>query len=85
MSGGCRRGGLVAQRQGFGGVVGEEGDLGEGTDRVSLSGQVQHVEGYAPGAWWDRRVVSADRVVNPNGTASTLVDSPSTVCGWKRH
>ncbi len=27
---------------------------------VSLSSNVQHVVGYAPGAWWDRRIVSAD-------------------------
>jgi hypothetical protein len=33
--------------------------LGEGTNAVSLSSQIQHVVGYSPGAWWDRRVVSA--------------------------
>ncbi len=33
--------------------------LGENTNAVSLSSQIQHVVGYAPGAWWDRRVVSA--------------------------
>ncbi|GLC27950.1 SusC/RagA family TonB-linked outer membrane protein [Roseisolibacter agri] len=27
---------------------------------VSLTSNVQHVVGYAPGAWWDRRIVSAD-------------------------
>ena len=32
-----------------------------GTDSVvSLSSVIQHVVGYAPGAWWDRRVVSAE-------------------------
>ena len=34
--------------------------LGPNTDRVSLSSNIQHVTGYAPGAWWDRRIVSAD-------------------------
>ena len=34
--------------------------LGEGTRVVSLSSNIQHVVGYAPGAWWDRRIVSAD-------------------------
>lgn len=33
--------------------------LGAGTDFVSLSSNVAHRVGYAPGAWWDRRVVSA--------------------------
>ena len=27
---------------------------------VSLSSNIQHVVGYAPGAWWDRRIVKAD-------------------------
>ncbi len=34
--------------------------LGPTTDVVSLSAQIQHVVGYAPGAWWDRRLVSAE-------------------------
>jgi TonB-linked SusC/RagA family outer membrane protein len=34
--------------------------LGEGTSAVSLSSNIQHVVGYAPGAWWDRRIVAAD-------------------------
>ncbi len=34
--------------------------LGPTTDVVSLSAQIQHVVGHAPGAWWDRRLVSAD-------------------------
>ena len=49
-------------------------DLGEGNDRISLSGQVQHVEGYAPGAWWDRRVVSATKTVDPATGAVTVAD-----------
>ncbi len=34
--------------------------LGPNTNVVSLSSNIQHVTGYAPGAWWDRRIVSAD-------------------------
>src|SRR5688500_12016460 len=45
-------------------------DLGEGTDRISLSSQIQHVEGYAPGAWWDRRLVSATKTVNPDNSVT---------------
>jgi TonB-dependent SusC/RagA subfamily outer membrane receptor len=45
-------------------------DLGAGTNLISVTGQVQHVVGYAPGAWWDRRVVSADR--NAAGQATNL-------------
>jgi TonB-linked SusC/RagA family outer membrane protein len=37
----------------------EIGSLGPGTNLVSLSSNIQHVVGYAPGAWWDRRIVSA--------------------------
>jgi TonB-linked SusC/RagA family outer membrane protein len=38
---------------------------------VSVTAQVQHVVGYAPGAWWDRRVVAADK--NPaTGAVSNL-------------
>jgi TonB-linked SusC/RagA family outer membrane protein len=33
--------------------------LGPNTNLVSVSGQVQHVVDHAPGAWWDRRIVSA--------------------------
>ena len=47
-------------------------DLGEGTTAVSVSSQIQHVVGYAPGAWWDRRVVSgaynADSNTVPNAS-----------------
>lgn len=35
-------------------------DLGPGTDVVSVTSNVEHHVGYAPGAWWDRRIVSAD-------------------------
>lgn len=38
-------------------------DMG-GNEVVSLSGQIQHVVGYAPGAWWDRKVVKADKDAN---------------------
>lgn len=34
--------------------------LGGTTDFVSLSSNIGHKVGYAPGAWWDRRIVSAD-------------------------
>lgn len=55
--------------------------LGAGTKVVSLSSNIQHVVGYAPGAWWDRRIVSADydaatkRATNllcDNGTGGTV-------------
>jgi hypothetical protein len=46
-------------------------DLGS-TEFVSVSGQIAHAKGFAPGAWWDRRVVSGtyDPVTRtvPNGT-----------------
>ncbi len=38
----------------------EIASLGPGTDVVSLSSNIEHHVGYAPGAWWDRRIVSAD-------------------------
>ena len=44
--------------------------LGGDAQLVSVSNVIQHVVGYAPGAWWDRRVVSADKTVNPNGTVT---------------
>jgi TonB-linked SusC/RagA family outer membrane protein len=31
-----------------------------GNQRINLSATEQHVVGYAPGAWWDRRLVSAE-------------------------
>ncbi len=48
------------------------GLAGDSVPFISLSGQVGHAVGYAPGAWWDRRVVSgtydpATRTV-PNAT-----------------
>lgn len=36
----------------------EIASLANGASSISLSPQIQHVVGYAPGAWWDRRVVS---------------------------
>ncbi|HEX6629497.1 MAG TPA: SusC/RagA family TonB-linked outer membrane protein [Gemmatimonadaceae bacterium] len=46
--------------------------LGE-NDRISLSSQIQHVVGYAPGAWWDRKVVSATKNVAADGSV-TITD-----------
>lgn len=40
-------------------------------DRVSVSSVIQHVVGYAPGAWWDRRVVSAEKDANNRVIASS--------------
>jgi TonB-linked SusC/RagA family outer membrane protein len=34
--------------------------LGGGTNVVAVTSNVQHVVGYSPGAWWDKRIVSAD-------------------------
>jgi hypothetical protein len=42
-------------------------------DRVSLSSTIQHVVGYAPGAWWDRRVVSAQKDANNTVVAASLM------------
>ncbi|MFN2567242.1 MAG: SusC/RagA family TonB-linked outer membrane protein, partial [Gemmatimonadaceae bacterium] len=47
--------------------------LGGGIERVSLSSVVQHVVGYAPGAWWDRRVVSAEKGANNVVITSSLM------------
>jgi TonB-linked SusC/RagA family outer membrane protein len=41
------------------------------TDTVSLSSSIAHVVGYAPGAWWDRRVVSAQVDANNRIVASS--------------
>jgi TonB-linked SusC/RagA family outer membrane protein len=49
--------------------------LGEDTERISLSGQIQHVVGYAPGAWWDRRVVAATK-----DPVTGLVDETTLMC-----
>jgi TonB-linked SusC/RagA family outer membrane protein len=40
---------------------------------VSLSSSIQHVVGYAPGAWWDRRVVSAEKDANNRVIQSSLM------------
>ncbi len=66
--------------------------LGSTTDIVSLSAQIQHVVGYAPGAWWDRRLVSADfdaasgRAVNiqcddGNGGSIACANAPRVFLG----
>lgn len=38
----------------------EIASLGPNTNVISLTSNVQHVVGYAPGAWWDRKIVKAD-------------------------
>ena len=43
--------------------------LGGSTNFVSLSSNIGHRVGYAPGAWWDRRIVSAD--YNPTTRRAT--------------
>ena len=48
--------------------------LGEGTNAVSVTSNVQHVVGYAPGAWWDRRIVSADYNATTKRTSNLLCD-----------
>ena len=48
--------------------------LGEATQAVSLSSNIQHVVGYAPGAWWDRRIVSADYNPTTRRTSNLLCD-----------
>lgn len=35
-------------------------DLGGNTDVISVTSNIQHKVGYAPGAWFDRKIVSAD-------------------------
>jgi TonB-linked SusC/RagA family outer membrane protein len=52
----------------------EIASLGEGTQTVSLSSNIQHVVGYAPGAWWDRRIVSADYNPTTKRAANLLCD-----------
>ena len=47
--------------------------LGAGTERVSLSSTIQHVVGYAPGAWWDRRVTSAEMDASGDVDFDTLM------------
>jgi TonB-linked SusC/RagA family outer membrane protein len=48
--------------------------LGEGTNTVSVTSNVQHVVGYAPGAWWDKRIVSADYNATTKRTSNLLCD-----------
>ncbi len=61
-------------------------------ERINLSSTEQHVVGYAPGAWWDRRIVSADfdattrRAVNiqcddGNGGAIACAQAPRVFRG----
>jgi len=42
---------------------------------VSLSSNIQHVVGYAPGAFWDRRVVSADYNAATKRATNLLCDN----------
>ena len=51
--------------------------LGANTNVVSLTSNIQHVAGYAPGAWWDRRVVSADYDATTNVVSNVLCDDGS--------
>lgn len=48
--------------------------LGTGTDFVSLSSNIGHRVGYAPGAWWDRRIVSADYNATTRRATNLLCD-----------
>jgi TonB-linked SusC/RagA family outer membrane protein len=61
-------------------------------ERINLSATEQHVVGYAPGAWWDRRLVSAEfdpvtkRAVNiqcddGNGGAIACAQAPRVFRG----
>ena len=49
--------------------------LGGTTDFVSLSSNVAHKVGYAPGAWWDRRVVSANYDATTKRATNLLCDN----------
>lgn len=51
--------------------------LGAGTDLVAVSSNVQHRVGYAPGAWFDRRIVSADYDPVTNAVSNVLCDDGS--------
>ena len=58
--------------------------LGTGTKAVSLSSTIQHVVGYAPGAWWDRRIVSATFDAATKRATNLLCDDGkggTTACG----
>ncbi|MHB1073639.1 MAG: SusC/RagA family TonB-linked outer membrane protein [Gemmatimonadaceae bacterium] len=48
--------------------------MGPGTDFVSLSSNVAHRTGYAPGGWWDRRIVSADYNPTTRRTSNLMCD-----------
>ncbi len=48
--------------------------LGTGTDVVSLASNIEHRVGYAPGAWWDRRIVSADYDPATNAVSNVMCD-----------
>jgi len=45
-----------------------------GNQVVSLSSNIQHVVGYAPGAWWDRRIVKADYDPTTKRTTNVMCD-----------
>ena len=49
--------------------------LGGSTNFVSLSSNIGHRVGYAPGAWWDRRVVSADYDATTKRATNLLCDN----------
>jgi TonB-linked SusC/RagA family outer membrane protein len=51
--------------------------LGPTTNVVSLTSSVQHVVGYPPGAWWDRRIVSADYDAVTKRATNVLCDNGS--------
>lgn len=49
--------------------------LGGSTDFVSLSSNIGHRVGFAPGAWWDRRIVSADYDATTRRATNVLCDN----------
>lgn len=48
--------------------------LGANTEIVAVTSNVQHRVGYAPGAWFDRRIVSADYDPATNVVSNVLCD-----------
>jgi hypothetical protein len=48
--------------------------LGASGDRVSVTAMNMHVVGHAPGAWWDRRIVSADYNPTTKRTSNLICD-----------
>lgn len=48
--------------------------LGAGTNVVAVTSNVQHRVGYAPGAWFDRRIVSADYDPATNVVSNVMCD-----------